>query len=115
MTSSTRQSTGQRHSRTGSQLTRHLQRILELHRSRTVPVVNSNIVPLSVTSAIGRVDTVSCILNVYWIGAEKERKSSWLGISLYVKVFSHSFFFFFILSQFYCAKRRSFFIDLSFD
>ena len=65
------------------------------------------------SSGIGRVDTVSRILNVDWIGAEKERKSSWLGISLYVKVLI--LFFFFILSQFYGAKRRSFFTDLSFD
>ena len=82
-------------------LTRHLQRILDAlpsaaqipktqEGSRTVPVVNSklqksNIVAVSVSPGIGRVDTVSRILNVDWIGAEKERKTSWLGISLYVK------------------------------
>ena len=59
--------------------------------SRTVPVVNSklqksNIVAVSVSPGIGRVDTVSRILNVDWIGAGKERKTSWLGISLYVEI-----------------------------
>jgi hypothetical protein len=79
-------------------LTRHLQRILDAlpsaaqvpktqEGSRTVPVVNlklqkSNIVAVSVSPGIGRVDTVSRILNADWTGTE--RKSSWLGISLYV-------------------------------
>ena len=110
-------------------LRRHLQRIIDAlpsaaqipktqEGSRTVPLVNSklqksNIVAVSVSPGIGRVDTVSRILNVDWIGAEKERKTSWLGISLYVK---NSLSFFFILSKFNCAKRRSFFFtDLSFD
>ena len=78
-------------------LTRHLQRILDAlpsaaqvpktqEGSRTVPVVNSklqksNIVAVSVSPGIGRVDTVSRILNADWTGTE--RKTSWLGVSLY--------------------------------
>ena len=104
-------------------LTRHLQRILDAlpsaaqipktqEGSRTVPVVNSklqksNIVAVSVSPGIGRVDTVSRILNVDWIGAEKERKTSWLGIFLYVKIFS--FFFFHSLSIFIVRKDDLFY------
>lgn len=77
-------------------LTRHLQRILDAlpsaaqvpktqEGSRAVPVVNSklqksNIVAVSVSPGIGRVDTVSRILNADWTGTE--RKTSWLGVSL---------------------------------
>ena len=77
-------------------LTRHLQRILDAlpsaaqipktqEGSRTVPVVNSklqksNIVVVSVSPGIGRVDTVSRILNADWTGTK--RKKSWLGVSL---------------------------------
>lgn len=77
-------------------LARHLQRILDAlpsaaqvpktqERSRTVPVVNSklqksNIVAVSVSPGIGRVDTVSHILNADWTG--RERRTSWLGVSL---------------------------------
>jgi hypothetical protein len=90
-------------------LTRHLQRILDAlpsaaqipktqEGSRTVPVVNSklqksNIVAVSVSPGIGRVDTVSRILNADWTGTE--RKTSWLGVSLYV-----NFFF-----SFYCERH----------
>ena len=75
---------------------RHLQRILDAlpsaaqvpktqEGSRAVPVVNSklqksNIVAVSVSPGIGRVDTVSRILNADWTGTE--RKTSWLGIFL---------------------------------
>lgn len=78
-------------------LTRHLQRILDAlpsaaqvpktqEGSRTVPVVNSklqksNIVAVSVSPGIGRVDTVSRILNADYM--DTERKTSWLGVSLY--------------------------------
>jgi KR domain len=75
---------------------RHLQRILDAlpsaaqvpktqEGSRAVPVVNSklqksNIIAVSVSPGIGRVDTVSRILNADWTGTE--RKTSWLGIFL---------------------------------
>ena len=78
-------------------LTRHLQRILDAlpspaqvpktqEGSRAVPVVNSklqksNIVAVSVSPGIGRVDTISRILNADWTGT-KGRKTSWLGVSL---------------------------------
>ena len=86
-------------------LTRHLQRILDAlpsaaqipktqEGSRTVPVVNSklqksNVVAVSVSPGIGRVDTVSRILNADWIGTEG-KKTNGLGILLFV----NSFFFF---------------------
>jgi hypothetical protein len=91
-------------------LTRHLQRILDAlpsaaqvpktqEGSRSVPVVNSklqksNIVAVSVSPGIGRVDTVSRILNADGTGTE--RKSSWLGIFLYV-------IFFLFYFQFICV------------
>lgn len=80
--------------------TRHLQRILDAlpsaaqvpktqEGSRAVPVVNSklqksNIVAVSVSPGIGRVDTISRILNADWTG--RERKQSWLGVSLYASL-----------------------------
>ena len=76
--------------------TRHLQRILDALPSaaqvpitqegpQAVPVVNSklqksNIVAVSVSPGIGRVDTVSRFLNADWTGTEG--KTSWLGVSL---------------------------------
>lgn len=72
--------------------TRHLQRILDTlpsaqvpktqEGSRAVPVVNSklqksNIVAVSVSPGIGRVDTVSRILDADWT-----RKTNWLGVSM---------------------------------
>ena len=82
--------------------TRHLQRILDAlpsaaqvpktqEGSRAVPVVNSklqksNIVAVSVSPGIGRVDTVSRMLNADWTGTD--RKTSWLGAFLQV-FFSH--------------------------
>jgi hypothetical protein len=76
--------------------TRLLQRILDAlpsaaqvpktpEGSRAVPVVSSklqksNIVAVSVSPGIGRVDTVSRILNADWTGME--RKTSWLGVFL---------------------------------
>lgn len=89
--------------------TRHLQRILDAlpsaaqipktqEGSRAVPVVNSklqksNIVAVSVSPGIGRVDTVSRILNADWAGTE--RKTSRLGVFLYVAPFS-----------FHCCQKR---------
>ena len=53
--------------------------------SRAVPVVNSklqrsNIVAVSVSPGIGRVDTIFGMLNADWTGTE--RKTSWLRVFL---------------------------------
>lgn len=82
-------------------LTRHLQRVLDAlphasqvpkteDRSSTVPVVSSkfqksNIIAVSVSPGIGRVDTVSSLLNADW---NSSSGSSYLGIVLYLTLFS---------------------------
>ena len=87
--------------------TRHLQRILDAlpsaaqvpktqEGSRAVPVVNSklqksNIVAISVSPGIGRVDTVSRFLSADWTGTE--RKVSWLGVFLYVGLFFDGYYY----------------------
>lgn len=83
-------------------LTRHLQRVLDAlpqasqvpkpeEGSGTVPVASSklqksNIVSVTVSPGMSRIDTLSYLLNADW---NTPTRFSYLGISMYVRLFSH--------------------------